>query len=57
VKEGGPADLTVLDLDELRVVDKGDWMSKGWNCPWQGTLLQGWPVMTIIEGRIFQGRL
>ncbi len=56
VEEGAPADLAVIDLGELRVVDRAEWWSKACNCPWQGMLLQGWPVMTFLGGLLFKGR-
>ncbi|QVL37323.1 dihydroorotase [Aminirod propionatiphilus] len=56
IAEGSRADLTVLDLEEMRVVDRADWQSKGCNCPWQGMLLQGWPILTLVDGVPFEPR-
>jgi dihydroorotase len=50
LEKGAIADLTVLDLKEERVVDTAAWQSKAFNCPWKGYKLQGWPVLTLIEG-------
>jgi dihydroorotase len=49
------ADLTVIDLDESKVVDVSTWKSKARMTPWNGEILTGWPVMTFIEGRLFDG--
>lgn len=50
IEEGALADLTVLDLEESRIVDTAKWQSKAFNCPWEGKTLKGWPVATLIEG-------
>ena len=52
IEEGRPADLTVIDLDQERVVRVDEWESKARLTPWDGKHLQGWPVMTLVEGRI-----
>jgi dihydroorotase len=49
------ADLTVIDLDESKVVDVSTWKSKARMTPWNGEILTGWPVMTFLEGRLFDG--
>jgi dihydroorotase len=49
---GGPADLTVLDLERRRVVDPSRFYSKARNTPFAGWELQGWPVLTLMDGRI-----
>lgn len=56
VEEGAIADLTILDLDEERRVDTTTWHSKAFNCPWKGHMLQGWPVLTLVEGDPFGPR-
>lgn len=55
IAEGAVADLTVIDLDESKVVDVSTWKSKARMTPWNGEILTGWPVMTFIEGRLFDG--
>ena len=52
IEEGRPADLTVIDFDQERVVRVDEWESKARLTPWDGKHLQGWPVMTLVEGRI-----
>lgn len=45
---GADADLVVVDLDEERVVEND---GKG-TCLYEGWKLRGWPVMTILGGRV-----
>ena len=49
---GSPADITVIDPDEVRTVDPRRFYSKGKNTPYKGVQLRGWPWMTIVDGRI-----
>ena len=49
---GGPADVTVLDLSRKRQVEPARFESKGRNTPFAGWTLAGWPVMTIVGGRV-----
>ena len=49
---GGPADLTVIDPEQQRTVDVEGWRSKSRLSPWNGTALKGWPVMTMVEGKV-----
>ncbi|NLB83576.1 MAG: amidohydrolase family protein, partial [Synergistaceae bacterium] len=57
LREGAMADITVLDLDRAKVVDVREWKSKSRLTPWNGEILQGWPVMTLAEGRIVMDTL
>jgi dihydroorotase len=50
--KGSPADLTVLDLARNRQVDATRFESKGRNTPFGGWVLKGWPVATIVGGKI-----
>ncbi len=52
LREGAPADLTLLDLRALRTVDPGAFASKARNTPFAGMRLKGWPAVTIIGGKI-----
>lgn len=52
LKEGKPADITVIDLELEKVVDPSEFLSKGKNTPFTGWSLQGWPVLTLVEGRV-----
>lgn len=49
---GSDADVTVIDPKMERVVDCHDFCSKGKHTPFQGMNLKGWPVMTIVAGKI-----
>jgi dihydroorotase len=49
---GSPADITVLDLTRKRKVDPAEFASKGRNTPFAGWTLTGWPVMTVVGGRV-----
>jgi len=49
---GAPADVTVLDLSRKRQVEPARFESKGRNTPFAGWTLEGWPVMTIVGGRV-----
>jgi dihydroorotase len=50
--EGGPADITVIDLDREKVIDPKNFASKGRNTPFAGWKLKGWPVLTILDGKV-----
>jgi dihydroorotase len=52
LREGAPADVTVLDLRALRTVDPATFRSRGRNTPFAGMRLKGWPVATIVGGKI-----
>jgi dihydroorotase len=49
---GYDADLTLVDLSKQQVIDK-TWLASlcGWS-PWEGMKITGWPVWTIIDGRV-----
>jgi dihydroorotase len=52
LKPGSPADVTVLDLGRRETVDPARFRSKGRNTPFAGWSLEGWPVLTIVAGRV-----
>ncbi len=49
---GAPADLTVVDLSTERAVRGDDFKSKAKHGPWEGSVLKGWPRMTMVRGRV-----
>ena len=49
---GSPADVTILDLARNRQVDPSRFESKGRNTPFGGWILKGWPVATIVGGKL-----
>ncbi len=52
LREGSPADVTILDLRALRTVDPGKFQSRSRNTPFAGMRLKGWPAATIVGGKI-----
>lgn len=49
---GGVADLTLIDLEQERAINKTTFVSKGKNTPFNGWNCAGWPVMTVFEGEV-----
>jgi dihydroorotase len=52
LREGVPADITILDLRALRTVDPSSFKSLARNTPFAGMRLKGWPVATIVGGEV-----
>lgn len=53
LKAGYPADITLVDLETEKVVDRMSFVSKGKNTPFHGKKLKGWPVKTIVHGAVY----
>ncbi|WP_038057598.1 dihydroorotase [Thermus amyloliquefaciens] len=51
LEEGAEASLVLLDPKE-RPVDPKAFASKARFSPWAGWVLAGWPVLTLVEGRV-----
>jgi dihydroorotase len=52
VAEGYDADLTIVDLRARRTIRHQDMATRsGWT-PFDGFEAQGWPVMTVVRGRV-----
>lgn len=49
---GFDADLTLVDLGRRRTVRAGDFVTSADFTPYEGMELTGWPVMTILRGRV-----
>ena len=49
---GAAADIVLLNLQAERPIDPGEFLSKGKNTPFAGWKCKGWPVITIVEGKI-----
>jgi dihydroorotase len=47
---GGPADVTILDLERERTVEPARFQTKGRNTPYGGWTLRGWPSATLVGG-------
>ncbi len=51
LEEGAEASLVLLDPKEVPV-DPSRFASKARYSPWAGWVLAGWPVLTLVEGRV-----
>jgi dihydroorotase len=52
LKEGAPADVTVIDPGEEWVVDPAEFLSRSRNTPFAGWTLRGRARMTIVGGKL-----
>ena len=52
LREGFDADLTIVDLDKRQAVRNEDLLTKCKWSPFEGKILKGWPVMTIVNGNV-----
>jgi len=52
LKEGYDADLVVVDLDKRQAVRNEDLLTKCKWSPFEGKILKGWPVTTIVNGNV-----
>jgi dihydroorotase len=52
LEPGAPADVTVVALEAEDAVDPERFRSKARFSPWTGERLRGWPVATIVAGRV-----
>jgi len=50
--EGADADITVIDPARVRTVDPKRFQSRSRNTPFGGWKLRGWPVLTMVGGKI-----
>lgn len=52
IEEGYDADLTVVDMEKIeRVCHHFMWSKANWS-PFHGWILNGWPVMTFVNGNL-----
>ena len=49
---GADADVTVIDPDLTQTIDAAAFRSRSRNCPFNGWTLKGWPVATVVGGRL-----
>ncbi|MGM0711201.1 dihydroorotase [Brevibacillus parabrevis] len=49
---GAVADLTVIDLETEKKIDPTTFASKGINTPFTGWACKGWPILTLVDGKI-----
>ena len=52
LKEGYDADLVVVDMDKRQAVRNEDLLTKCRWSPFEGKILKGWPVATIVNGNV-----
>lgn len=52
IKEGGVADLAIVDLNEKYVIDGNKFLSKGKNTPFNGFEVYGKVHVTIVDGEV-----
>jgi len=52
LEAGAPADLTLIDLSSEQTVDPASFKSKSRNTPFAGWKLKGWPVLTMVGGKV-----
>ncbi len=53
---GADADITILDPDLEAAIDVSTFRSKSRNSPFDGWRLRGWPVVTLVGGRVVHER-
>lgn len=52
IEVGYDADLVIVDMDLKKKVNNSDLLTKwGWS-PFNGKILKGWPITTIVNGRV-----
>ncbi|MEH7453629.1 dihydroorotase [Gottfriedia acidiceleris] len=56
IEVGAVADLTVIDLDLEEEIDSTTFLSKGKNTPFNGWNCKGWPVITMVNGKLVYER-
>lgn len=52
LKEGKKADITIINLEDSKKIDPETFVSKGRNMPFASWTCQGWPILTIVNGKI-----
>ena len=52
IKKGSLADFAIIDLNKEMKIDINHFVSKGKNTPFNGEIVSGWPIMTLVEGKV-----
>lgn len=52
IKEGCPADIVVVDIENEYIIDKNDFASMGKNTPFDGWKVTGKVISTIVDGNV-----
>jgi dihydroorotase len=56
IESGAKADLVLLDLNHQEEINPAQFLSKGKNTPFSGWDCKGWPVLTMVNGKIAWNR-
>jgi dihydroorotase len=56
IETGVKADLVLLDLNHQEKINPAQFLSKGKNTPFSGWDCKGWPVLTMVNGKIAWNR-
>ncbi|CAM3413004.1 dihydroorotase [Aeromicrobium ponti] len=56
IETGAEADLVLLDLNHQEKINPEKFLSKGKNTPFSGWDCKGWPVLTMVNGKIAWNR-
>ncbi|PWW27441.1 dihydroorotase [Cytobacillus oceanisediminis] len=56
IETGAKADLVLLDLNHQEKINPAQFLSKGKNTPFSGWDCKGWPVLTMVNGKIAWNR-
>ncbi len=52
MKEGGLADIALVDLNKTYKINSAEFKSKGKNTPFDGWQVKGKVTATVVEGKI-----
>ncbi|MDQ0270307.1 dihydroorotase [Cytobacillus purgationiresistens] len=52
IEAGADADIVLIDLKQQEKIDPQNFLSKGKNTPFTSWECKGWPVLTIVDGKI-----
>jgi dihydroorotase len=52
LEEGAAADIVLIDLNRAEEINPENFLSKGKNTPFAGWECKGWPVLTMVNGKI-----
>ena len=54
LKAGNDADIVIVDSSKIYMVETDKFASKGRNTPFDGWLLKGCPVITVVKGKVHE---
>ena len=56
LEPGKAADLVMIDLEKKEKINPDNFFSKGKNTPFAGWECKGWPILTMVNGKIVWNR-